>query len=76
MKNWLTYDPRIAKVERYDYCESKATIDWTTHLENKQTEFEIRDNVDSDNVAKAEEANASVSESKPAAQPAAKISTK
>ena len=29
MKNWLTYDPRIARVNRYDYCDSKAAIDWT-----------------------------------------------
>jgi len=34
MRNWLTYDPRIASVNRYDYSDSKSTIDWTPWLQH------------------------------------------
>lgn len=35
MKNWLNYDPRIARVNRYDYSDSKSTINWTPWLEQE-----------------------------------------
>ncbi len=36
MKNWLQYDPRIAQVERYDYSEANASIDWSTWISPDQ----------------------------------------
>ncbi len=35
MKNWLEFDPRIAKVEPYDWSES--TIDWSTWQPNRDS---------------------------------------
>lgn len=28
MQNWLSFDPRIGSVERFDYSETEASIDW------------------------------------------------
>ncbi len=33
MKNWLTYDPRIANTERYDYRSPEKTVDWAQWLD-------------------------------------------
>ena len=44
MKNWLTYDPRIGRVSRFDFCETKATIDWSRWMdENGETEEKKRE---------------------------------
>lgn len=36
MKNWLGYDPRFAKVQRYDW--SQSSIDWSTWLKELESE--------------------------------------
>lgn len=33
MRNWLSYDPRISKVKRFDYTNSESTINWKPWLE-------------------------------------------
>lgn len=36
MKNWLTYDHRIAKTVRYDYSPSASSIDWRPWLDGSK----------------------------------------
>lgn len=38
MQNWLTFDPRIAKVDRYDYSSDHDQFDWE-QWEGKQESF-------------------------------------
>ncbi len=35
IRNWLTYDPRIEKVERFDYSASAESIDWSRFSDGK-----------------------------------------
>lgn len=36
MKNWLTYDPRIGRTNRFEYSESKSKIDWSEWLQQEK----------------------------------------
>lgn len=54
MKNWLTYDPRIGRVNRYDYSPSKSTIDWALWLKsNKDLEFKAEQQQNSNEIEAA-----------------------
>lgn len=37
MQNWLTYDPRIGSVERYDYSSDNTQIDWERWEQDTET---------------------------------------
>lgn len=38
MKNWLTYDPRIANTGRYDYSPTSSCVDWASWLETTSSD--------------------------------------
>lgn len=39
MKNWLTYDPRISRTDRYDYHNIEGTTDWRTWLDESNKDI-------------------------------------